>query len=122
MYDKKIINELNRLNFEDFLWIIFIAIGIITIYGNYNQKMYIKTKDDYFNKKSNDIFEIALTTSLLIYIYFFTRNYKAYNNSSKEEKNLYEIKLVGSSLFIIGILCLLHFQEKQTSFVGSPAP
>lgn len=122
MYDKKIINELNRLNFEDFLWIIFIAIGIITIYGNYNQKMYIKTKDDYFNKKSNDIFEIALTTSLLIYIYFFTRNYKAYNNSSKEEKNLYEIKLVGSSLFIIGILCLLYFQEKQTSFVGSPAP
>ena len=31
-------NLLKQLNFEDFIWIIFISISILNIIGNYNQK------------------------------------------------------------------------------------
>lgn len=45
----------------------------------------------------------------------------AYKYAILEEKNLYIIKLLGSSLLVAEVLCLLYFQAKQTSFTGSPA-
>ena len=49
------------------------------------------------------------------------RNYNSINSVSNDMKEIYEIKFLGSLFLIIGILCLIYFQEKQTSFVGSPA-
>lgn len=121
MYGENDINKINRLKFEDFLWMLFAIISIMNIYGDYNEIEYLKTNNKTFEQKSNQIFEITLMVALLIYIYFFLRNYKAYEQSTIEEKNLYSIKLLGSSLLIAGILCLLYFQTKQTSFIGSPS-
>lgn len=121
MYNKNVFDEINRLNFEDFLWILFAVLALINVYGDYNEKEYLETNNNNFEEKSNKIFEITLIITLFIYIYFFIRNYKAYEKASTEEKNLYTIKLLGSSLLIAGILCLLYFQTKQTSFIGSPA-
>lgn len=121
MYNKNIFEEINRLKFEDFLWIVFAFLSIVNIYGDYNEKEFLETNNKNFKETSNIIFETTLIITLLIYIYFFVRNYKAYEKATVEEKNLYTIKLLGSSLLIAGILCLLYFQTKQTSFVGSPA-
>lgn len=121
MYGENDINKINRLKFEDFLWMLFAIISIMNIYGDYNEIEYLKTNNKTFEQKSNQIFEITLMVALFIYIYFFLRNYKAYEQSTIEEKNLYSIKLLGSSLLIAGILCLLYFQTKQTSFIGSPS-
>lgn len=38
MYEMEKNNLLKHLNFEDFIWIIFISISILNIIGNYNQK------------------------------------------------------------------------------------
>ena len=48
------------------------------------------------------------------------RNYKAYQKVSEEKKELYQIKLLGSILFIVGGICLLYFQKEQKSFIGIP--
>ena len=40
--------------------------------------------------------------------------------SSEKEKSLYTIKLLGSSLLIGGIVCLIYFQVNQENFIGSP--
>lgn len=121
MDSTNIINEIKRLEFEDFLWVVFAIISIINIYGDYNEKEYLKTNNKTFENKSNKIFEFTLTIALLIYIYFFSRNYNAYKESTIEKRNLYTIKLLGSSLLIAGVLCLLYFQKNQTSFIGSPS-
>ena len=121
MYTKNNINELNRLKFENFLWILFAILCIGNVYGDYNEIEYLETSNDSFEKKSNEIFEITLILTLFIYIYFLHRNYKAYLQSTAEDINLYSIKLLGSSLLIAGVLCLLYFQKKQTSFIGSPS-
>lgn len=119
--NNNIINEIKRLKFENFLWIVFIILGIANIEGDNNEIDYLETNNKMSKDRSNKIFEFTITITFFIYIYFFVRNYNAYEKSTTEQKNLYSIKLLGSSLLIAGVLCLLYFQKKQTSFIGSPS-
>lgn len=121
MYSEKITSEINRLKFEDFLWVVFAILCLINVYGDCNDKEYLKTHNNTFRKNSNKIFEFTLIVTFLIYIYFFIRNYKAYVKATEEEKRLYVIKVLGSAFLIAGVLCLLYFQDSQSSFIGSPA-
>ncbi len=121
MNNNNIFEEIKRLNFEDFLWIVFIFLSIMNIYGDYNEKEFLKTNRKSFKDSANSIFELTIIVTFLIYIYFFVRNYNALEKATEEQKNLYAIKLLGSSLLIAGVLCLLYFQRKQRDFVGSPA-
>ncbi len=121
MYSEKITSEINRLKFEDFLWVVFAILCLINVYGDYNDKEYLKTHNNTFRKNSNKIFEFTLIVTFLIYIYFFIRNYKAYVKATEEEKRLYVIKVLGTAFLIAGVLCLLYFQDSQSSFIGSPA-
>lgn len=114
-------DEIKRLKFEDFLWIVFGSLCILNIYGDYNEKEYIETHDNIYKNSANKIFEFTIIITFFIYIYFFIRNYKAYEKSSPEEKQLYLIKVLGSSFLIAGIVCLFYFQKKQSSFTASPA-
>ncbi len=82
----KNINEINRLKWEEFLWGVFAFIAILNIIGDKNEELYIKTKETSYENRSNKIFEITLIVTLLIYIYFFIRNYNAFKNSSFQEK------------------------------------
>ena len=115
------LNEIKRLNLEDFIWIIFIIIGILNIYGDKLLKDFIKTNNQKNLNNANKIFLLILIITFFIYIYFLQRNYKAYKNAKESEKNLYLIKLLGSSFLLAGIICLLYFQLKQSNFIGTPA-
>lgn len=115
------VEEINRLNFEDFLWLLFAVLCFANIYGDYNEKEYLNTNLNIFKNNSNKIFEFTLIITFLIYCYFFLRNYEAYKQASAAEKKLYYIKVLGSALLISGILCLIYFQTKQASFIGSPS-
>lgn len=121
MSEENIYKEIKRLNFEDMLWFIFAILSILNIYGDYDDKAYLKTHQQKYKMEANKVFTITLIFTLLIYIYFFLRNYKNYEQATIEEKRLYTIKLLGSSFLIAGIICLLYFQIKQNSFIGSPA-
>jgi len=118
--DSKLIREITRLNFEDILWGITIITGILSIIGNYCEKEYLKTNQYVFKNRANKLFEITAVVTLLIYIYFWQRNYNAYEKCSERDKKLYLIKLLGSSFLIAGSICLIYFQFKQEDFIGSP--
>ena len=110
--------EITKLNFENFIWLLFISLSILNINGNNFEKDYLKTKNNIYKTYSNDIYNLVIKVSILIYLYFFIRNYKEYEKSNTKE--LYIIKLLGSTLFLSGILCLYYFQNKQKKFIGSP--
>lgn len=93
----------------------------MNIYGDYNEREYLYKNDKNYKDKANKTFIITIFVTFLIYIYFVVRNYNAYKNASLQDKQLYAIKLLGSSLLIAGAICLLYFQVKQTSFTGTPA-
>ena len=112
--------ELNRLNFEDILWLIFIGLSIMNIVSNKYQKEYIISNKQYYEDKANNISICVLTILVFIYLYFFLRNYNMYNN--KDNSNSEDmIKVIGSFLFIIGTLCLLYFQiNSKDNFIDGP--
>ena len=116
------ISKLNTLKFEETLYIIFILLILANIYADYNEEIYLKTNNNIYEDKANQIFTITLIGTLFIYLYFFNRNYKAYENASHNEKELFEIKLFGTIFLIVGVLCLIYFQTKQSNFTGAPAP
>ena len=114
-------NKIKQLNFEEFIWVIFIIISSLNIYGEELEKKYIISNREVYEKDANKIFKITLIVTFLIYIYFFKRNYNAFKNASDNEKQLYETKLLGSSFLLAGLLLLIYFQFNQSSFVGAPA-
>lgn len=123
------INELKRLNFEDFVWIVFIVLSILDIVADNYQKKYIITDISDFEIKANKLYTLIVFITLFIYLYFFYRNYKAYKkvNIYDKDKKLFEIKLLGSIFFLVGVLCLLYFQinngsnnDNNNIFVGGP--
>lgn len=114
-------NDLERLNFEDFIWVIFIGLILLNIVGDNFQKEFIKTNNKNDESKANNIFLFVLLVTLFIYLYFFVRNFNALERASEENKKLFFIKLLGSSFLIAGIICLIYFQFKQVDFIGTPA-
>ena len=70
------IEELSRLNFEDYIWILFAILSVLNIIGNKNEKNYLKTDNNLYKNKSNKIFKFTIIGTFLIYIYFFIRNPK----------------------------------------------
>ena len=114
-------NNSNELDFEDFLLIISIILTLLNIYGNYNSKIYLQTKDINYKLTSNEIFKFTLSITLLIYIYFFIINYNSYKNIEQRQKKLYSTKVFGTIFLIAGILCLLYFQNNETNFINTPA-
>ena len=120
MYNKEF-NEIKRLNLENIIWIFFIVLSALNIVGDNEEKKYLETHQENYHNLSNHIFLLTIVLTLFIYIYFFYRNYKAYKEANTKDKQLFLIKLLGSSFLIAGVICLIYFQSKQTNFIGSPA-
>ena len=115
-------SEIKRLNFEDILWVIFIILSILNIVSNNYQKEYVVSNDEYYEDRANNISIFVLTILLLVYLYFFIRNYKMYTNKGMETTGVDFVKVTGSMFFIIGTLCLLYFQvHSDDNFIGGPA-
>jgi drug/metabolite transporter (DMT)-like permease len=116
----KVENEIKRLNFEDMLWGIFIILSILNIVSNNLQKDYVVTNDGYYEDSANNISICVLSILILIYLYFFIRNYNMYNNKDNP-MNADLVKVLGSMFFIIGSICLLYFQiYSDDNFIGGP--
>lgn len=121
MFDNDEASELSRLDFENFLWIVFIFLAVGNILGDICDQEYIKTNDQFFQRNADKIFEFTLMVTFFIYIYFFLRNYAFYKKASDSKKNDLFIKLLGSIFLIVGVTCLIYFQLKDSSFEGTPA-
>ena len=113
-----IIYEIKRLKFENILWIIFIILSIANIVGDIDEEKFIKTNNKIYKYNANKIFKFTLIVTLIIYIYFFIRNYESYKNISYSKKKLYSIKLLGSSLLIAGIICLIYFKNIKNNIIS----
>ena len=113
--------EIFRLDFENFLWFLFIILSFLNICGDNDDKKYLQSGESYYSREANHIFTFTLAVTFFIYLYFFVRNYKMYEAVSDSRKKLYLIKLLGSSFLIAGTICLWYFQNKESLFVGSPA-
>lgn len=112
------INLVKRLDFENIIWICFIIISFSNIYGSKLIKKSILYNDKQAENKANKLFLKLTLLSLIIYIYFFKRNYNDYKKTSTKN---FEIRLIGSSLILLGTLCFLYFQLNNPNDEETPS-
>lgn len=109
---------IKRLTFENFIWIAFIIISALDIYGDELLKRNIRYHDQKAEKRANKLFTGIAYFSVIIYIYFLLRNYSDYK---KYKNKNYEIRLLGSIFILIGSICLLYFLKNTTNETDSPS-
>lgn len=114
--DNDTINMVNRLSFENLLWVAFIIASAMDIYGDELTKKGLIYHDQVSQQKAHRTFLRAILVSVVIYIYFFMRNY---NDYKKHKTKTYEIRLIGSTFLLLGALCLLYFQLNTTETTES---
>ena len=117
------INELNDklkgLKAEEFVWIIYIGIIILSFYSNDLERKYFINNDLESKKKYTDLMIIIFTVLLIVYMYFAksslddVRNLK--QNDSMDKKRLTYLSFVGSFLILISGIIFLYiaFQNEN---------
>lgn len=98
---------IKRLNFENIIWLTFIVVSALDIYGDELIKKSVRENDTNSQRKSENLFLFVSLISILVYIYFLYRNYSDYK---KYENKLYGIRLLASCLILVGTLLLFYFQ------------
>lgn len=114
-------NEINRLNFEDWIFIFFIVASLLNIYGDNLLKKYLTKNDIEDKEKADEVFTIVIIISIFLYLYFVKRNFKFYIEGEEQEKNVLSIKLIGSLLLLAGAILLLIFQLKDSDIIAPPS-
>lgn len=109
---------IRRLSFENFIWLTFIVVSALDIYGDELIKRSVQNNAPNLKTKAENLFLFVALISILVYIYFFYRNYTDYK---KYCNRVYEIRLFGSILVLVGTLCLLYFQIKTTTIDDLPS-
>lgn len=117
------INDLNdklkELKAEEFVWIIYIGIIILSFYSNDLERKYFINNDLESKKKYTDLMIIIFTVLLIVYMYFTksslddVRNLK--QNDSMDKKRLTYLSFVGSFLILISGIIFLYiaFQNEN---------
>lgn len=110
-------NQITDLTKDEWIWIIFIALSILNIIGDEHEKSYLTNHKQNEEEKAKNIFTITVAISLLIYIYILHRNYTSYQNNKQNIENDYptKVRLFGNLLVVIGVICLLYYQIKETN-------
>lgn len=115
------LEELARLNFEDYIWIVFIILNILNIIANNKQKEFIIDNNSSSENVAKDIYLFIVVVTIISYIYFIKRNYNDYLEAGIDEKKNFLVRYLGSVFFMVGILCLLYFQlTNRRDFFGGP--
>lgn len=102
-----------RLSFENLIWIVYIGVAVFNIYGDELIKRAIQDNDKFASKRAKKIFLVVLTITIIIYFYFLVRNYNDWKNNQNNQD--YKVRLFGSILTFVGILCFLYFQLSITN-------
>lgn len=105
-------DRLKKIEIENFVWLIYIGIIILSFYANEKEKKFIINNDEISKKEYQNLLILIFTILLIIYIYFTKDSYNDIknlnNNDSDKKKILTKASFIGSALILMsGIIFLL---------------
>ena len=121
MYSKELEEKLKELNIEDFIWVIYIGIIILSWYSNSLERKYFIYKDQISKEKYRKIIILIFTVLLLVYVYFFKSSYKDLKNinecTSNKKRKLVELSFIASFLILVSGVIFLYiaFEDEELS-------
>ena len=112
MINKELENKLKDLDIEDFIWIIYIGIIIMSWYSNSLERDYFITKNETSKTKYRNIIIIIFSILVVVYTYFFKDSLddvlSLNNNDSDKKKNLVSLSFIASFLILVSGLIFLY--------------
>ena len=105
-------SKLKQLDIEDFIWIVYIGIIILSLYSNVLERNYYLNKDNYCKNRYLKITQIIFSILIVVYLYFLKdsidsiRNLK--NTDSDKKKRLVLLSFIASLLIAISGFIYLY--------------
>ncbi len=110
--DNDIYNRLKQLDIEDFIWVIYIGIIILSWFSNDLERKYFLFKNEDSKEQYQKVIQIIFSILIVIYLYFLKgsiddiRNLKP-TDSDKKKRFVY-LSFVASLLIAISGFILLY--------------
>lgn len=112
MYDSELSRKLKQLKVEDFIWLIYIGIIIMSWYSNSLERKYFIFKDIGSKEKYRQTMIIIFTILIFVYIYFVKDSWEDLKSisvyDSEKKKRLILLSFVGSLLIAISGFIFLY--------------
>ena len=106
--------KLQRINTEDFIWVIYFFIALFAIISDTYEKKFLVNKDLKAQKIYKTINITIFIVALFIYVYFVFINYEDVNTLKKEatkkEVLNQHLSLISALLFLIGGVIVLYVE------------
>ena len=110
--DDELIKKLEQLKIEDYIWVIYIGIIIMSWYSNTLERKYYIYNDEVSKKKYRKIIIAIFTIAVFIYLYFLKDSYDDLVNlkeyDSDKKKMLVFLSFVASLLIAISGFIFLY--------------
>ncbi len=111
--------RIKQLNIEDFIWVIYIGIIILSFYSNSIERKYFIYRNLKDKEKYREINIIIFSILLIVYIYFFISSLNDFFNlkqsDTKRKKELVYLSLIASFFILLSGLIFLYiaFSDKN---------
>ena len=112
-------SRLKELRTEEFIWIIYIGIIMLSFYSNNLERKYFLFNDHISKEKYRKIMILIFSILIFVYFYFLKDSYKSIKqlnpNDSYKKKQLNNLSFIASLLiFISGIIFLyIAYQDND---------
>ncbi len=98
-------NKLKEISMEEYIWIIYIGIIILSYISNYYEKDFFLNKSIDSKNKYRKIMILIFSVLLIVYLYFFK---DAYDSLKKDINILTYLSFIASSMILVsGIIFLI---------------
>ena len=109
--DSELQEKLKQLNIEDFIWVIYIFIILMSWYSNHLERKYFIYKSEEDKKRYRTIIIIIFSILIIVYLYFLNSSLedikKLSPRDTEKKKQLVYLSFIGSLLiFISGAIFL----------------
>ena len=108
--------KLKEIKIENYIWIIYIGIIILSWYANFLEKKYFLFKDLISKKKYREVMITIFIVLIIIYFYFLKSSYddlKNLNTDDSEKKELVILSFIGSLFVFFSGLIFLYILYKD---------
>lgn len=112
MHNEELNNKLKQLNTEDFIWLVYIGIIMLSWYSNNLERRYFLSNNYNCKKNYQMIMRIIFSILIVVYLYFLKNSLDDFRNlkltDSIKKKKLVIISLIASMCIAISGFLLLY--------------
>ena len=110
-------DKLRELKIEDFIWVIYIGIIILSWYANDLERSYFVNNDINSKNKYRSVMIVIFSVLIIVYYYFLLDSYNSIrsikNNDSYEKKRLLYLSFIASLLIFISGFIFLYIAYRD---------